>query len=72
MRDGEQLNLQLQKKLEQGEDLVERLIAITEAAKPMPAPRRTKARPITSNPRSVSEIASQATLRLNAMRSNGA
>lgn len=71
VRDGERLNVELHEKLEQGEQLVERLIAITQAAKPLPTPRRATTRPTISNPRSVSEMATQATERINAIRNGG-
>lgn len=72
VRDAEKLNSQLLEKLDKGEGLIGRLITITQAAKPAPAPRRTKTRPTTSNPRSVSEIASQANARISALRERGA
>lgn len=72
VRDGERLNSELYEKLSQGDQLVERLSAIIDAAKPTPGLRRTKTRTTISNPRSVSEIASQATERISAMRNGGA
>ena len=72
VRDGERLNNELYEKLSQGDQLVERLSAIIDAAKPSPGLRRTKARTTTSSPRSVSEIASQANERISAIRNGGA
>lgn len=70
VRDGERLNVELNEKLEEGQRLMERLIAITQAA-PLPSQRRAQPRPSASNPRAVSERAAEATARINALRNGG-
>ncbi|MEP2943934.1 MAG: DUF6468 domain-containing protein [Hyphomicrobiales bacterium] len=72
VRDGERVNVELHEKLEQGEELVKRLTAITNAGAPLPPMRRSTKRPTASNPRTVSEMAIQATERINAIRNGGA
>lgn len=79
----EKLNSQLSEKLDQGDRLMEKLIAITQAV-PAAPPRRTEQRIETrsevrpeprmmqSNARAVSDLASEATARLNALRNRGA
>lgn len=72
VRDAERLNLELLTRLGEGDQLMQRLIAITQAA-PLPAVRRQPAsRPTVSNPRAVSELAAEATARINALRRGGA
>ncbi len=71
VKDGERLNIELQARLDEGDALMERLIAITKAA-PVAQPRRTAQRtPVPSNPRQVSELAAKATARINALRQGG-
>jgi len=71
VREAEQLNIELRANLSEGEELVRRIAAITQAGslnKPLPSPRRAVARPTTSQPRAVSELAAEATARINALR----
>ena len=71
VREAEQLNLELRANLSEGEELVRRIAMITQAGsvnKPLPSPRRPVARPTTSQPRAVSELAAEATARINALR----
>ena len=59
VREAERLNVELRANLSEGEDLVLRIAAITQAGsvnKPLPAQRRPVARPTTSQPRAVSEL----------------
>ena len=74
VRQAEQLNVELRANLSEGEELVSRIAMITKAGsakKPLPSPRRAVARPTTSQPRAVSELAAEATARINALRSAG-
>ena len=74
VREAERLNVELRANLSEGEELVQRIAAITQAGsvnKPLPAQRRPVARPTTSQPRAVSELAAEATARINALRKVG-
>lgn len=74
VREAERLNVELRANLSEGEELMHRLAAITQAGavnKPLPSPRRAVARPTTSQPRAVSELAAEATARINALRRSG-
>lgn len=70
MRDAERLNVELRAKLEEGDQLMHRLMAITQAAGLPPQRRVPTTRPTTSQPRAVSELAAEATARINALRRN--
>lgn len=67
VRDAERLNVELRAKLDEGDQVMQRLVAITQAA-PLPGQRRVVSRPTTSQPRAVSELAAEATARINALR----
>lgn len=81
VRDAERLNVDLQSQLENGEHLLQRLLVITKAGnaptgqqnRALPPQRRksqAEAVPETkSQPRTVSELAAEATARINALRS---
>lgn len=74
VREAETLNVELRANLSEGEELMHRLAAITQAGsvnKPLPSPRRPVARPTTSQPRAVSELAAEAAARINALRQSG-
>ena len=71
MRDAERMNVELRNKLDEGEVLMQKLVAITQAANTLPPQRRPQPahRPATtSQPRAVSELAAEATARINAFR----
>ncbi|MEO1066418.1 MAG: DUF6468 domain-containing protein [Pseudomonadota bacterium] len=70
VRDAERLNVELRAKLEAGDQLMERLVAITQVAS-APPERRREPRVATSQPRAVSELAAEATARINALRQSG-
>ena len=76
VREAERLSVDLKASLNEGADLMQRIVAITNAgaaSKPLPAPRRPVARPTTATaqPRAVSELAAEATARINALRQAG-
>ncbi|MEP3234071.1 MAG: DUF6468 domain-containing protein [Hyphomicrobiales bacterium] len=74
VREAEKLNVELRANLSEGEELVHRIATITQAGsinKPLPSPRRAVSRPTTSQPRAVSELAAEATARINALRRSG-
>ncbi|MEP1442346.1 MAG: DUF6468 domain-containing protein [Hyphomicrobiales bacterium] len=71
VREAERLNVDLRANLSEGEELMHRIVAITQAGsvnKPLPSPRRPVARPTMSQPRAVSELAAEATARISALR----
>ncbi|MEM8796424.1 MAG: DUF6468 domain-containing protein [Pseudomonadota bacterium] len=77
VRDAQRLTVDLREKLEEGDRLMEKLVAITSVAQ-TPPPRRPQvavsqaARPqIVSSPRAVSDLAAEATARISAIRGKG-
>lgn len=74
VREAEKLNVELKASLDEGAELMSRIVAITKAGaadKPLPAARRPVTRPTVSQPRAVSELAAEASARISALRQTG-